>query len=130
MSANQHFLNWSSTYWVMLANQLIIMPILVLLATALVGESYRACHAAELDFPRITRWYFVTIGPSGLVWSGVLSVAIALATVGIRLQNAFIHVPCQIVRGARRIVYRLLAWNPWQPVFFRLAQRLKNPLRC
>ena len=45
-------------------------------------------------------------------------------------QNAFIHVPCQIVRGARRIVYRLLTWNPWQPVFFRLAQRLKNPLRC
>ena len=26
--------------------------------------------------------------------------------------NAFIRVPCQIVRQGRRIVYRLLAWNP------------------
>jgi hypothetical protein len=31
--------------------------------------------------------------------------------------NAFLRVPCQIVRTGRRIVYRLLAWNPWQPVF-------------
>jgi hypothetical protein len=27
---------------------------------------------------------------------------------------ALIQVPCQIGRGARRIVYRLLSWNPWQ----------------
>ena len=25
-----------------------------------------------------------------------------------------IQVPCRIVRRSRRIVYRLLAWNPWQ----------------
>ena len=40
--------------------------------------------------------------------------------------NAFIRMPCQIVRTARRIVYRVLAWNPWQPVFFRLL----SVLRC
>jgi hypothetical protein len=34
--------------------------------------------------------------------------------------SAFVNVPCQIVRTGRRIIYRLLAWNRWQLVFFRL----------
>ena len=25
-----------------------------------------------------------------------------------------IEMPCQIVQGSRRLVYRLLSWNPWQ----------------
>lgn len=33
---------------------------------------------------------------------------------------AIIHIPCQIIRAARRIRYRILAWNEWQPTFFRL----------
>jgi Transposase DDE domain group 1 len=37
-----------------------------------------------------------------------------------------IQVPCQIVRTARRIVYRLLGWNPWQGVFLRLVDRLQS----
>ena len=44
--------------------------------------------------------------------------------------NAFIQLPCQIVRTGRRIVYRVLAWNPWQPVFFRAVDVLQRPLRC
>lgn len=44
--------------------------------------------------------------------------------------NAFVRVPCQIVRTSRRLVYRLLAWNPWQHVFFRLLDQLRLPLRC
>ena len=44
--------------------------------------------------------------------------------------NAFIHLPCQIVRTGRRIVYRLLAWNQWQPVFFRAVDALQRPMRC
>ncbi len=28
--------------------------------------------------------------------------------------NAFVRLPCQIVRTGRRLVYRLLAWNPYQ----------------
>jgi hypothetical protein len=40
--------------------------------------------------------------------------------------NAFLRLPCQIVRTGRRLVYRLLSWNPWQPVFFRLL----DVLRC
>jgi hypothetical protein len=47
-----------------------------------------------------------------------------------RFVNAFMLVPCQIVRQARRIVYRLLAWNPWQGVFLRAVDTLRHPLRC
>jgi hypothetical protein len=35
--------------------------------------------------------------------------------------NAMILVPCQIINSGRRLIYRLLAWNPWQGTFFRLA---------
>jgi hypothetical protein len=45
-------------------------------------------------------------------------------------RQALIHVPAQIVRTGRRILYRLLAWNPWQHVFFRLLDQLRLPLRC
>jgi hypothetical protein len=39
--------------------------------------------------------------------------------------NAFVRLPCQIVRTGRRLVYRLLAWNPYQPIFFRLLSALR-----
>jgi hypothetical protein len=34
---------------------------------------------------------------------------------------AFINVPCQILQSGRKLIYRLLAWNPWQHVFFRFV---------
>jgi hypothetical protein len=40
--------------------------------------------------------------------------------------NAFVRIPCQIVRTGRRLIYRLLAWNPYQLIFFRLL----SVLRC
>jgi hypothetical protein len=39
--------------------------------------------------------------------------------------NAFVRLPCQIVRTGRRLVYRLLAWNPYQAIFFRLVSALR-----
>ena len=45
-------------------------------------------------------------------------------------RRALVSIPAQIVRGGRKIVYRLLAWNPWQHVFFRLLDQLRRPLRC
>ena len=45
-------------------------------------------------------------------------------------QRSFIAMPCQIVRAGRRIIYRLLAWNPWQHVFLRGVEALRPPLRC
>ena len=44
--------------------------------------------------------------------------------------NAFIQLPCQIVRTGRCIVYRLLSWNPWQHVFLRLIERLHGRQLC
>jgi hypothetical protein len=38
--------------------------------------------------------------------------------------NAFVRMPCQIVRTGRRLIYRLLSWNPWQRVFFRTFAQL------
>lgn len=43
--------------------------------------------------------------------------------------NAFIRVPCQVIRQGRRLIYRLLSWNPWQHVFFRMAEAVRV-LRC
>jgi hypothetical protein len=43
---------------------------------------------------------------------------------------AFIQMPCQIVRGGRRLIYRLLSWNPWQGVFLRLVERLHSCWLC
>ena len=43
---------------------------------------------------------------------------------------ALIAIPCQIVRGGRRLVYRLLSWNPWQGVFLRLVERLQGAWLC
>jgi len=45
-------------------------------------------------------------------------------------RRALINVPAQILRTGGRFVYRLLAWNPWQHVFFRLLDQLRQPLRC
>ena len=51
-----------------------------------------------------------------------------------RFVNGFIRVPCQIVRTGRRIVYRLLSWNPWQEVLLRGVDALRGkplaPMRC
>ena len=47
-----------------------------------------------------------------------------------RFLNAFVLVPCQIVRQARRVVYRALAWNPWQEVFFRAVDAMRWPMQC
>lgn len=38
--------------------------------------------------------------------------------------TAFIMIPAQIIRTGRRIIYRLLSWNPWQQVFLRFAEAL------
>ena len=39
---------------------------------------------------------------------------------------SFMLVPVQVVRTGRRLIYRLLAWNPWQSTLLRAA----TVLRC
>lgn len=38
--------------------------------------------------------------------------------------NSIISVPAQIVRAGRRIIYRLLAWNPFEHILFRFLDGL------
>jgi hypothetical protein len=45
-------------------------------------------------------------------------------------RRALVQVPTQVLRTSRKIVCRLLAWNPWQTVFFRLLEQIARPLRC
>ncbi len=40
--------------------------------------------------------------------------------------NAFMRIPAQIVRSGRRIIIRILAWNPWQRIFFRGLDALRS----
>ena len=44
--------------------------------------------------------------------------------------NVFMRIPVQVVRTSRRLVFRLLAWNPWQHIFLRGVDQLHGPLRC
>jgi len=47
-----------------------------------------------------------------------------------KFRNAFIQLPCQIIKTGRKIVYRLLSWDRWLVVFFRALKVLRYPLRC
>ena len=38
--------------------------------------------------------------------------------------QAFIEIPCQIVKGARQVRWRVQAWNPWLGAFFRLLDAI------
>jgi hypothetical protein len=38
---------------------------------------------------------------------------------------AFVRLPCQVIRTGRKLVYRLLAWNPQQRIFWRLVTALR-----
>jgi hypothetical protein len=52
--------------------------------------------------------------------------------------NVLMRLPCQVLRTGRRIVYRLLSWNPWLRVLLRGVEVLRTrvvgvghyPLRC
>ena len=43
--------------------------------------------------------------------------------------HAFMRMPAQVVRTSRCLVFRLLAWNPWEAVFLRGFDQLRYPLR-
>lgn len=39
-------------------------------------------------------------------------------------RQAFIEIPCQIVKGARQVRWRVIGWNAWLGPFFRLVHAL------
>lgn len=44
--------------------------------------------------------------------------------------NYFLRIPALVATTGRKIVVRLLAYNAWQPVFFRLVDAFRRPRRC
>jgi hypothetical protein len=40
--------------------------------------------------------------------------------------NAFVMIPCQVIRTGRKVVLRVLGWNPNLMTFFRLLSRLRQ----
>lgn len=41
-----------------------------------------------------------------------------------------IRLPCQIIKAGRRLIYRLLSWNPWTGSLLRLAEAMRRPMKC
>jgi hypothetical protein len=103
------------------------------------------CLTAPLD-SLLANWTYMLLG--ALAWSLKAWAALLLPAEGrwqerheeekeklLRMdfstfRSAVLNVPAQIFSAGRRIVCRLLAWNPWQGVFFRLLDQLRRPLRC
>jgi hypothetical protein len=48
----------------------------------------------------------------------------------VTFRQVMIYLPTQIVRSSRRLIYRLLSWNPYVEVFFRLHEQLSSPRLC
>jgi hypothetical protein len=44
--------------------------------------------------------------------------------------NAVMLLPTQILKSGRRIIFRLLSWNPWQTTLLRTMASFRRPLTC
>ena len=72
--------------------------------------------------------WFALLLPEGGRW-GERYAAEKIAVLSMEFKafvNAFLRVPAQVVRTSRRVVFRLLAWNPWQHVFLRAVDHLPD----
>jgi len=43
---------------------------------------------------------------------------------------AFVEIPCQVIKGARQVRWRVLAWNPLLGAFFRLLDAVAGGCLC
>jgi len=113
----------------------------------LIAQLKSGCKALAMPVDNlVSNWAYMVMG--SLAWTLKAWSALLLPEKGrwaqkhrrekerlLRMEFAtFVHtvvqIPCQIVRAARRIVYRFLSWNPWQSALLRLVKQLRCPLRC
>jgi hypothetical protein len=113
----------------------------------LIGQLKSGAHALKVPVDNLlSNWAYMVMG--ALAWNLKAWAALLLPENGrwakkhqeekqtlLKMEfptflQAMIQIPAQIVRTGRRIVYRLLSWNPWQHVFFRLLDQLRLPMRC
>jgi len=117
----------------------------------LIGQLKGGVRALDLPVDNlVSNWAYMVM--ASLAWSLKVWFALALPARGrwrtkhaaekdkvLRMEfqtfvNAFMRIPAQVIRTGRRLVYRVLAWNPWLDVLFRgvaaLGQPMNRPLRC
>ena len=117
----------------------------------LIAQLKSGVHALDMPVDNLlSNWAYMVM--ASLAWSFKIWFALSLPEKGrwrkrhkkekqkvLRMEfptflNAFMCIPAQVVRTGRRIVYRILAWNPWLDVFFRGVAAIKRqtarPLRC
>jgi len=113
----------------------------------LIAQLKSGVHALETPLDNLkSNWAYMVM--ASLAWSLKAWFALALPEKGrwaskyktekravLRMEfksfvNAFIRVPAQIIRQGRKTIYRLLAWNSWQPVFLRGFDQFMTRMRC
>jgi len=82
----------------------------------------------------VSNWAYMIIG--ALAWTFKAWLALlqpgsehrrALLTMEFkRFLQELMLLPCQILRAGRRLIYRLLQWNPWVDVLFRSVEALQT----
>jgi hypothetical protein len=108
-----------------------------------------ACHAlaAPLD-NLVSNWAYMVIASLAWtlkVWSGLMigsggskARRVAQATARrsvLRMEfatflNALIHIPAQLIRSSRRLIYRLLTYRPSVDLLLLMHEQIVRPLRC
>jgi len=113
----------------------------------LIGQMKSGVRALDMPVDNLlSNWAYVVM--AALAWSLKAWAALLLPETGraaetkrhekhklLRMEfrtflNAWMQIPCQILRAGGRLIYRFLCWNPWQTAFFRLLDQLRHPLRC
>jgi hypothetical protein len=109
----------------------------------LLAQLHSGCHALQAPVDNLTsNWAYMVMTalawdlkawwalllPEGLGRHRESYQADKLWLLGLEFKTfvqAFVRLPCQIVRTGRRLLYRLISWNPHQPIFFRLVAALR-----
>src|SRR5947209_3109961 len=81
-----------------------------------------------------SNWAYMVI--AALAWNMKAWLALLQPSAGHRQQllamefrkflNEVVLLPCQVVREGRRLIYRLLQWNPWVNVLCRVSELLRK----
>ena len=82
----------------------------------------------------VSNWAYMVIGLlawSLKAWFGLLQRRTEHKESIVRMEfkkflRSFLLVPCQVIRTGRRLVFRLLSWNPWVPVLLRSVEGFRK----
>jgi len=92
----------------------------------------KALHVPAHDL--VSNWAYMAIGLlawSLKAWFGLLQPRrehkVLLLTMEFKkFLRSFLLVPCQLIRSGRRLLFRLLSWNPHVPLLLRSVERFRK----